>query len=135
MTTTTGGIPQGDEDFSFDTLPTSKAIAAQLEDGKVLAFKDRRVSIMVDHNGQQAYAYEIALRGEVEMLEGWESRDQSWMYEHGAAEGDYQTEEHALECLADEIREFWASLEVPEPDENDEPDTACHCGHPECGAC
>lgn len=77
-------------------VPTSKEIAYEMADGAVLVYGLARITIVLDHNGQRAYAYTA------DDVDGFGSRPHSWGRDAGG------TEANALECLADEIREFWS---------------------------
>lgn len=118
---TTGPVPSGLADFSFDTLPTSAQLARKLDVDRItLEHKGRIVQVDYDASGEYVYAEEVewtitgdgSFDGWVSSENGFEASTQSWHHERSAAEGDWQTEDHALECLADEILTFWASLEA-----------------------
>lgn len=121
---TTGPVPTGLADYSFDTLPTSAQLAAKLDVDRVtLEHKGRIVQVSYDASAEAVYAEEVEWTTTNDgSFDGWDPADssdglpvfesvtQSWEHERGAADGDWQTEDHALECLADEILEFWRSL-------------------------
>lgn len=78
-------------------VPTSAEIAAEMADGAVLVYGLARITIDLDHNAQRAYAYQNE-----GSIDAFESRIQYW------GRDGYEGKANALECLADEIREFWS---------------------------